>query len=156
EANPSLGENVELTHEEIVAALKKQWADKRMAFALGAFFFTYGLFQIPMGSLADRFGTRLVLTLSIAAWSIVTASTGFVSGITALLTIRLLLGITESGAYPAAAGLVKNWASPEERGLFSSIVATGGRIGGAAAGWLTSALAGLLAGVAVVEWAIAV
>src|SRR5580692_208174 len=44
--------------------------------ALSAFFFTYALFQVPIGSLADRFGPRLVLTVSIVAWSVVTAMTG--------------------------------------------------------------------------------
>src|SRR5438093_12662313 len=51
---------------------------------LGAFFLTYAIFQIPMGGLADRFGARLVLALSIAAWSLVTALTGFVGGFVAL------------------------------------------------------------------------
>jgi MFS transporter, ACS family, glucarate transporter len=124
--------------------------DPQKEFMLGAFFFTYALFQIPMGSLADRFGTRAVLGLSIAAWSIVTAATGFVNGFITLLVVRLLLGITESGAYPAAAGLVKNWAKPTERGRFSSVVALGGRIGGAAAPQLTAGLAIALAGVAIV------
>ncbi|HSQ54756.1 MAG TPA: MFS transporter, partial [Gemmata sp.] len=98
--NPSLSENVELTQAEKVAIQKQKWADKRMSFALGAFFFTYALFQIPMGSLADRFGARKVLALSIGAWSLVTMATGFVGGFFALLGIRLLLGIAESSAYP--------------------------------------------------------
>lgn len=153
-AHPEMGEDVALTAEEISAAQKKKWADKRMGLALGAFFFTYALFQIPMGTLADRFGARRVLALSIAAWSLVTMATGFVWGFAALLGIRLLLGITEAGAYPAAAGLIKNWARPEERGRFSSVVALGGRIGGAMAPWLTAMLATALVGVAVVEWVI--
>ena len=147
-------EQVELTAEDLDAAKKKKWADSRMSFALSAFFLTYALFQIPMGTLADRYGTRTVLAISIAAWSLVTMATGFVLGFAALLAIRLLLGITESGAYPAAAGLVKNWAAPEERGRFSSVVAFGGRVGGAIAPWLTTTVAALLVGVAVVEWAI--
>jgi len=124
--------------------------DEQKEFMLGAFFFTYALFQIPMGSLADRFGTRTVLAISIAAWSLVTAATGFVNGFITLLVVRLLLGITESGAYPAAAGLVKNWALPTERGRFSSFVALGGRIGGASAPKLTAWLAISLGGVALV------
>jgi MFS family permease len=147
-------EGAQLAPEDITAAKKKQWADKRMSYALGAFFFTYALFQIPMGSLADRYGTRKVLALSIAAWSFVTMMTGFVLGFAALLAIRLMLGITEAGAYPAAAGLIKNWAKPEERGRFSSVVAFGGRTGGAIAPWLTATLAAMLAGVMVVEWLI--
>jgi MFS family permease len=152
EGHPELAGRAELTPEELVAAKKKKWADERMSFALGAFFFTYALFQIPMGSLADRYGARRVLALSIAAWSLVTMATGFVPGFFALIGIRLLLGISESSAYPAAAGLIKNWAKPTERGLCSSIVAFGGRAGGAIAPWLTAALAAALAGVVLTDW----
>ncbi|MCE9564883.1 MAG: MFS transporter [Planctomycetes bacterium] len=117
--------------------------------ALSAFFFTYALFQIPVGSLADRFGPRLVLTVSIVAWSIVTAMTGLAWSFGSLLVFRLLLGLCESGAYPAAAVLVKRWARPEERGRFNSIVLFGGRIGGAFAPALTTTLGKSLAGVGV-------
>jgi ACS family glucarate transporter-like MFS transporter len=126
--------------------------DPEKEFILSAFFLTYALFQIPMGALADRFGARLVLALSIAAWSLVTLATGFAQTFFALVAIRLMLGITEAGAYPAAAGLIKAWARPQERGRFSSIVALGGRIGGAVAPYLTAALGLALVGVAVVEY----
>jgi MFS family permease len=127
-------------------------AADRKDLILGAFFLTYALFQIPMGSLADRFGARRVLGLSILAWSLVTAATGFVGGFFGLLAVRLLLGMTEAGAYPAAAGLVKNWARPEERGRFSSVVALGGRLGAVVAPWMTAVLAAGLAGVGLAVW----
>jgi MFS family permease len=127
-------------------------SDSQKEFILGAFFLTYAIFQIPMGALADRFGARLVLALSIAAWSLVTLATGFAQTFFALVAIRLMLGITEAGAYPAAAGLIKSWARPQERGRFSSIVALGGRIGGAIAPYLTAALGLALVGVALVEY----
>jgi sugar phosphate permease len=109
-----------------------------MSWVLGAFFFTYALFQIPVGSLADRFGPRIVLTVAIAAWSICTAATSIAGGALALLAVRLCLGACEAGAYPGSAGLVRRWASATERGLLSSIVAFGGRIGGAVAPFLTA------------------
>ncbi|MBA4189149.1 MAG: hypothetical protein C0467_14220 [Planctomycetaceae bacterium] len=124
--------------------------ERERARILGAFFFTYALLQIPIGSLADRFGPRLVLTVSIAAWSLVTAGTGLVYSFGALLAVRFLLGVTEAGAYPAAAGLVKRWAKPDERGKFSSAVALGGRVGGAIAPTLTAWLAVALIGMTIV------
>lgn len=127
-------------------------SDDDMSYILGAFFATYAIFQIPMGSLADRFGARKVLALSIAGWSVVTAATGFAGGFLSLLGIRLLLGISEAGAYPAAAGLVKRWARPTERGRFSSIVALGGRIGGALAPLLTAFMAVALVSVVIGGW----
>src|SRR5688500_9268049 len=72
-------------------------SDAQKELILGAFFLTYALFQIPMGSLADRFGPRLVLALSIVAWSAVTATTGFVAGFLGLVAVRLMLGVTEAG-----------------------------------------------------------
>jgi MFS family permease len=113
-------------------------AKEDMSFVLGAFFFTYALFQIPIGSLADRYGPRLVLTLSIVAWSLCTAATSLAAGAVGLLAVRLCLGACEAGAYPAAAGLVRRWASAGERGRLSSAVAFGGRIGGAVAPVLTA------------------
>lgn len=123
--------------------------EQQKEYALGAFFFTYALFQIPVGSLADRHGPRVVLAASIAVWSIVTALTGLAWSFGALLGARLLLGLSEAGAYPAAAVLVKRWARPEERGWFSSIVAFGGRIGGAFAPALTTTVGKALVGVGV-------
>jgi MFS family permease len=117
-----------------------------MSFVLGAFFLTYALFQIPIGSLADMYGPRVVLTVAIVAWSLCTAATSLAGGAAALLIVRLGLGACEAGAYPAAAGLVRKWASAEERGRLSSIVAFGGRIGGAVAPVLTALVAVRLLG----------
>ncbi len=125
-------------------------ADKELV--LGMFFLTYALFQVPVGLLADRYGARRVLTAAIAAWSLVTLLTGFVESLVGLIVVRLLLGMTEAGAYPAAAGLIKNWSSPAQRGRFSSMVALGGRIGGAVAPWLTAGLAATLGGIHFGKW----
>jgi sugar phosphate permease len=113
-------------------------AEDHMSFVLGAFFFTYALFQIPIGTLADRFGPRVVLGVAIVAWSACTAATSLAAGAAGLLAVRLCLGVCEAGAYPAAAGLVRQWASAEERGRLSGIVAFGGRLGGAVAPVLTA------------------
>ena len=124
-------------------------SERQKESALSAFFFTYALFQIPVGALADRYGPRLVLSASIALWSVVTALTGLAWSFGALLGVRLLLGLSEAGAYPAAACLIKRWARPHERGRFNSVVSLGGRIGGAFAPTLTTTLGTILAGVAV-------
>jgi sugar phosphate permease len=128
-------------------------SDEQKGVILGAFFFTYAIFQIPLGMSADRFGPRLVLALSIIAWSLVTASTALVGGFAALMAVRLMLGVTESGAYPAAAALIKRWAPAGVRGLCSSMVALGGRIGGAVAPFLTAWLAVALLGFGLPDWA---
>ena len=59
--------------------------DDQKGVILGAFFLTYALFQIPDGGTGGPVRRRLVLTASIAAWSAVTAATGFMGGFAALL-----------------------------------------------------------------------
>ena len=87
---------------------KPAWQAVAACFGLALFdrFLTYALFQIPIGSLADKFGPRIVLTASIVAWSVVTALTGLAWSFGSLLVLRLLLGVCESGAFPSAAALV--------------------------------------------------
>lgn len=104
----------------------------------GAFFWAYALFQVPAGWLSDRFGARVLITLYIAAWSLFTAATSFAWGFWTLFFARMLCGLAEAGYYPASSSLMTRWAHIGSRGLASSIISWGGRIGGALAPWLTA------------------
>jgi sugar phosphate permease len=115
-------------------------SDDQISVVLGAFFLAYGLGQVPGGWLADRWGVRRALTLYIFAWSLFTALMGVVAGFLVVLALRLGFGLAQAGAYPAAANLVGRWVPAARRGLASSVVALGGRVGGAAAPVLTAYL----------------
>lgn len=104
---------------------------------LGAFFWTYALGQLPAGWLGDRYGARLMLPMYIVLWSLSTGLMGVANGWIAILILRLLCGLFEAGAYPVAASIVGRWMPMESRGVASSIVAVGGRLGGAIAPILT-------------------
>lgn len=104
---------------------------------LGAFFWTYALGQLPAGWLGDRFGARWMLGAYIVLWSLSTGLLGFANGMMAVLILRLACGLFEAGAYPVAASIVRKWMPKEWRGFASSVVAVGGRLGGAAAPILT-------------------
>jgi MFS family permease len=104
----------------------------------GAFFWAYALAQVPAGWLSDRFGTRALITIYIATWSVFTAATSFSLGFTTLLLARLGCGLAEAGYYPASSGLLTRWAHIEARGFASSMISWGGRVGGAVAPGLTA------------------
>jgi sugar phosphate permease len=105
-----------------------------------AFFFAYALLQIPAGWLSDKFGARRTLTLYVAGWSIATIGMGLVNGLAAIFFVRFLLGITQAGAYPTAASLLKRWIPYGARGLANSSVSMGGRAGGLLAFAVTPSL----------------
>lgn len=104
----------------------------------GAFFWAYALAQVPAGWLSDRFGTRMLISFYIAAWSIFTMATSFSVGFVSLMLARLGCGLAEAGYYPASSGLLTRWAHVEARGFASSMISWGGRVGGAIAPWLTA------------------
>lgn len=111
--------------------------DDQMAFCLGAFFFSYALGQVPSGWLGDRFGGRICLTLYILIWSAFTVSMGFTIGFVMLLVSRLGMGLGQAGAYPTSAAVLSKWVPLSFRGTASSLVAFGGRVGGAIAPLVT-------------------
>jgi MFS family permease len=112
---------------------------------LSAFFWSYAIVQVPSGLLTDRLGGRLMLTLYVLAWSLFTGWTGLAIGFVSLFVLRLGVGAGQAGAYPTAASLVSKWVPFAQRGTASSVVALGGRIGGALAPVLTAYLiAGLV------------
>lgn len=123
--------------------LPSSWQDHLAAlppvdFIKGAFFWAYALAQVPAGWLSDRFGARVLITIYIASWSLFTAATSLSWGFTTLMIARLGCGLAEAGYYPASSGLLTRWAHMEARGMASSIISWGGRVGGAAAPFLTA------------------
>lgn len=107
---------------------------------LGAFFFTYALFQVPAGWASDRFGGRITLSFFIVAWSMLTLFTGWVSSLAGLLVMRLAFGVAQAGAYPTASGVIRQWFDFRGRAMASSFVSLGGRLGGTLAPLISTAL----------------
>lgn len=107
---------------------------------LGAFFWTYSLFQIPMGWLVDRFGSRMIYAAAVAWWSLLTVATAAVRGVGTLIGARLLLGVGEAAAFPACTKVVERWFPRQERATASGIYDSGARGGTLLATPLVAAL----------------
>jgi ACS family glucarate transporter-like MFS transporter len=98
----------------------------------------------------------------VLAWSLFTGLTGVVSTAAALIVIRFLFGLVETGAYPAAARSIYKWFPAKETGIAEGVIFAGSRLGAAFGlavmswtilriGWRSSYL--LLAGIGV-AWAL--
>lgn len=74
----------------------------QLGVVLSAFYLGYAAMQIPGGWLADKFGSKRVVVVSIALWSLFTVLTGLAWSLSALLVIRFLFGLGEGG-YPSSA-----------------------------------------------------
>jgi ACS family D-galactonate transporter-like MFS transporter len=96
---------------------------------LGAFFWTYALFQLPAGWFIDRVGPRIAYTLAVTWWSFFTAAAAAARGFASMFGIRLLLGAGEAPAYPTNAKIVSEWFPKSERAFATSIFDSGARVG---------------------------
>ncbi len=98
------------------------------SFALG-----YALFQVPVGSLGDRYGPRKILFGIITLWSLFTALTGAAWNFISILLTRFTFGAAEAGAFPNISRAAFSWIPMKERGIFQGINFSGSRLGAALA-----------------------
>ena len=98
---------------------------------LGAFILSYGLFQIPLGVMGDKYGQKGVLAVIVIWWSLFTGLTGIATGFLSLILVRFLFGIGEAGAYPIMSASVSRWFPKTERGKAQGFIWGASRAGGA-------------------------
>jgi sugar phosphate permease len=104
-------------------AMAKEFGLSQTALGIvfSVFLWAYALGQIPLGSLADRLGPRLVLLIIVPFWSLVTAMTAIAGGIASLIVIRFVFGLAEAGAFPAATRAMQLWFPKAERGIVHGV-----------------------------------
>ncbi|MBQ3699497.1 MAG: MFS transporter [Prevotella sp.] len=108
-----------------------QLSPSQWGWVQSAFILSYGLMQIPMGALGDRFGHRSILSLIVLWWSLFTAFTGLAGGLASLLVIRFMFGIGEAGSSPCSTGVISRWFQKDEVGKAQGYVWAASRMGGA-------------------------
>jgi ACS family glucarate transporter-like MFS transporter len=118
--------------------------DTEMGLVFSAFTLAYALFEVPSGWFADRFGARLALTRIVLWWSAMTAATGLAAGFASLFCVRLLFGMGEAGAFPAAARVYARWLPAPLRGRAFGLLIMAGALAGAATQPLVVALLGMM------------
>lgn len=94
-----------------------------------AFFWSYGLVQMPMGWVVDRYGVKWPYTICFFLWCIATAITGAITALTALLVMRLIIGATEAIVMPASYRWIGNNFDEAHKGLAVGIFSMGGKVG---------------------------
>jgi MFS family permease len=115
-------------------------SDEQMGLVFGAFWLAYGLFEIPGGWMADRYGARVTLTRIVVAWSLFTMLSGSAIGFASLLASRLLFGAGEAGAYPSMARVQNRWLPARSRARAGGLLWLMARFGAAFSPLLFGAL----------------
>jgi MFS family permease len=105
-------------------------SDTQIGFITGtAFTIVYAFLGVPIAALADRFSRRKIITLALAAWSLMTCLCGLAQSFLQLAVFRVLVGIGESGCTPPSHSLISDYFSRTERGSAMAIFGLGSPFG---------------------------
>src|SRR5579859_7765860 len=82
--------------------------DRMKGQAAGIFFVGYVLLQIPSGILASHWSARKVISLFLVFWGLCAIGCGLSRTFREFEVMRFLLGVAESGVFPATTVLLAN------------------------------------------------
>jgi ACS family glucarate transporter-like MFS transporter len=111
-------------------------SNQELGYVISAFLAGYGLFQIPGGWLAKRFGPRKVLTLGLMWWAVFTVAVTLVTPKLAnafwiIVGLRFILGLGEAVMYPSSNQFTSTWIPTQERGKANGLIFAGTGTGAA-------------------------
>lgn len=109
--------NISLALDPSISSMMKDlFMDDRMkGEAAGIFFFGYVLLQIPGGYWATAWSARKIVSLFLIAWGVCAVGCGLARSFRQFEVMRFLLGVAESGVFPATMVLLANWFPRGER-----------------------------------------
>ncbi|HUE41947.1 MAG TPA: MFS transporter [Candidatus Sulfotelmatobacter sp.] len=81
----------------------------------GIFYWGYLALQIPGGHLAKYWSPKKFISVLLVFWAVCAVGCGFARTYHEMLILRLLLGVAESGVFPATLILLSHWFSKAER-----------------------------------------
>jgi len=92
-------------------------------------FWAYGLFQLPMGWLVDRYGVKWPYAICFCLWCVAAAATGVVTTLTGLIVVRILIGAAEAVVVPATYRYIADRFEETQKGSALAIYSVGGKMG---------------------------
>jgi ACS family hexuronate transporter-like MFS transporter len=104
-------------------------SDARFALLQAAFLTTYALLYAGGGKFLDFIGTKIGFAISMAWWSLACALHGMAHGLALLVVARLLLGMGEGAAFPAATRVIAEWLPATKRATAMGIINAGTAVG---------------------------
>ena len=103
--------------------------EKAYSHIIMAFQMLYAFGMVISGRLIDKFGTKIGYGVTVILWSIAAMGHAFARGALSFGFWRGLLGLSESGNFPAAIKTVAEWFPKKERALATGIFNSGTNVG---------------------------
>jgi len=106
-------------------------SDTEMGFLMGfAFALFYTVIGIPIARLSDVKSRKIIVSVGIFLWSIMTAACGLTKSFFQLFLARIGVGVGEAALSPAAYSMITDFFPEEKLGRAISVYQSGGLFGG--------------------------
>jgi MFS transporter, ACS family, tartrate transporter len=112
-------------------------------FALGTFYWSYFLFEVPSNIVMEKVGARLWIARIMITWGLLACATAYVTGATSFGVVRFLLGAAEAGFFPGLVLYFTYWFPSHHHARIVSGFLIGLPIAVAAGAPLSTALLGM-------------
>ncbi len=96
----------------------------------------YGIGLLTAGRFIDKLGTKVGYALAITVWALSSMGHALVSSVAGFCIARFMLGLGESGNFPAAIKAITEWFPSEERALATGLFNSGANAASLVAPWL--------------------
>jgi sugar phosphate permease len=96
-----------------------------------AFFWSYGIVQLFMGWLVDRYGVKWLYAIFFMVWCAATAGNGAAGSFAVLIAMRLLVGGAEAVAIPASYRWIRDNFDDRNTGIAIGVFTGGNKLGSA-------------------------
>ena len=105
------------------------WSESDYANIVIVFQLSYAIGMLGAGLVIDKIGTKLGYALSLLIWSFAAIGHAFAKSTAGFMVARGVLGVSESGNFPAAIKTVAEWFPKKERALATGIFNSGTNVG---------------------------
>ena len=105
------------------------WTESDYSNIVSAFQAAYAFGLVGAGALIDKLGTRIGYALAICVWSLAAMSHALAGSVLGFAAARFLLGLGESGNFPAAIKTVAEWFPRRERAFATGLFNSGSNVG---------------------------
>ncbi len=114
-------------------AISKEFGlnSSQIGIIMSSFFISYAIMSLMGGYLADKFGSKKVVTAIMVLWSIFTCFTGAVWSFSSFIAIRFICGASEGGFPSASSVTIAELFKKEKRARAKSFLVSSSAIGAA-------------------------
>jgi len=105
------------------------WNEIQYGYIVTTFQAAYALGLLVVGRLMDKLGTRIGYALAVGVWSLAAMGHSLARSVFGFGFARFMLGLGESGNFPAGIKTVAEWFPKKERALATGIFNSGSNVG---------------------------